>query len=236
MLEIGGGNGFQAACLATWGFDVTSVDVGQEGWATQHYPVIPYDGSRLPFRDDAFDVVFSSNVLEHVVGLPMLLAETRRVMRADGFALHVLPTSAWRVWTSIAHYPWLVGYLLFKRRGGHGRALEAPSDVLKRRGVWGAARRALVPPAHGVDASSLREVLSFGRRRWVHEFERSGFVVERDWPMGLFYTGYSAGEGLDLHLRKALASVCGSACRAYLLKIAEHGVMRPFGRIDGAIA
>ena len=76
-------------------------------------------------------------------------------------------------------------------------------------------QRALVPPAHGVDASSTSEILTFGRQRWLREFEECGFIVERDWPMGLFYTGYSAGQGLDLRLRQALATVCGSACRAY---------------------
>ena len=236
ILELGGGNGFQAACLVAWGHRVVSIDMGAARWTEQHFPVIPYDGIRLPFRDEVFDVIFSSNVLEHVVDCRALLLETRRVMRADGFALHVLPTSAWRVWTSVAHYPWLLGYALFKRRGGHGRTLATPSDVLKRRGVWGLMRRAMLPPAHGVDASSLREVLSFGRRRWLRQFGQSGFIVERDWPMGLFYTGYSAGDGLDLRLRRALAPVCGSACRAYLLKADEGGASGFSGPSGGALA
>ncbi|MGB7988415.1 MAG: class I SAM-dependent methyltransferase [Candidatus Methylophosphatis roskildensis] len=236
VLEIGGGNGFQAACLAAWGFSVSSVDTGPSDWEMQHYPVIPYDGTRLPFRDGVFDVIFSSNVLEHVICLRRLLAEARRVMHAGGRAIHVLPTSAWRVWTSIAHYPWLAEYLLFGRRGGHGRPLPAPSDVLQRRGIWGAMQRALVPSAHGVDASSSREIITFGRQRWLREFEECGFIVERDWPMGLFYTGYSAGQGLDLRLRQALATVCGSACRAYLLKAAERGASALVGASGGAAA
>lgn len=234
VLEIGGGNGFQAACLAAWGYDVASVDLGQGDWAERHYPVIPYDGIRLPFRDCAFDVIFSSNVLEHVADLQALLSESRRVLRVGGFALHVLPSSAWRLWTSLAHYPWLIGYALFKQRDGHGRALAAPSDVVNRHGIWGTAKRVLFPPAHGVDTSSLREILSFARRRWIGEFAKPGFIVECDWPMGLFYTGYCGGAGLDLRLRRALAPVFGSACRAYLLRAEEPGGVRVPGRSGGA--
>jgi SAM-dependent methyltransferase len=42
------------------------------------------DGSRLPFRDEAFDLVFSHSVIEHVASAEAYLAECRRVLRPDG--------------------------------------------------------------------------------------------------------------------------------------------------------
>lgn len=51
------------------------------------------DGTALPFRDDAFDTVVFSSVLEHVPlsELPTLLGEARRVLAPDGDALAFLP-------------------------------------------------------------------------------------------------------------------------------------------------
>jgi ubiquinone/menaquinone biosynthesis C-methylase UbiE len=42
------------------------------------------DGSRLPFRDEAFDLVFSHSVIEHVASAQAYLAECRRVLRPGG--------------------------------------------------------------------------------------------------------------------------------------------------------
>lgn len=43
------------------------------------------DGTRLPFRDGAFDLVFSHSVIEHVRSAADYLAECRRVLRPGGF-------------------------------------------------------------------------------------------------------------------------------------------------------
>jgi ubiquinone/menaquinone biosynthesis C-methylase UbiE len=42
------------------------------------------DASRLPFRDQAFDLVFSHSVIEHVASAESYLAECRRVLRPGG--------------------------------------------------------------------------------------------------------------------------------------------------------
>lgn len=42
------------------------------------------DGSRLPFRDDAFDIVALSSVLHHVPDMPSVLASAKRVLRPGG--------------------------------------------------------------------------------------------------------------------------------------------------------
>lgn len=45
---------------------------------------VTFDGVQLPFEDDAFDVVFSHQVLEHVERPAELLREVRRVLRPGG--------------------------------------------------------------------------------------------------------------------------------------------------------
>lgn len=50
-----------------------------------------YDGRTLPFDDNEFDSVFSSEVFEHVFNLDEILNELRRVLRPGGKMLITLP-------------------------------------------------------------------------------------------------------------------------------------------------
>jgi len=57
--------------------------------------VVESSGSLRQFRDDSFQLVVSGGVLEHVKreGLPLLIAETRRVLKPGGWAVHSIDTA-----------------------------------------------------------------------------------------------------------------------------------------------
>src|SRR5581483_5626823 len=104
VLDVGGGTGYQARLLADRGCCVSSVDIqGPETAPPVYFPVQCYDGAHFPFPDASFDVVFSSNVLEHIRDLPGILAEMRRVCKPGGLFIHLMPTPAWRIWTQITY-------------------------------------------------------------------------------------------------------------------------------------
>jgi SAM-dependent methyltransferase len=50
-----------------------------------------YDGHKLPFADNTFDVVFSEQVLEHVHNIEQYYKESCRVMNTDSFAYFTFP-------------------------------------------------------------------------------------------------------------------------------------------------
>lgn len=89
VLEIGAGTGQQARMLQEYGFEVIAIDL-----PTSHYrrdrifDVIEYDGRTISCAADSIDVVFSSNVLEHVAEIDSFLDETIRVMAPNGLAIH----------------------------------------------------------------------------------------------------------------------------------------------------
>jgi len=88
-LEIGSGNGFQASLIAAFGANVESIDIVEQPVdADCHFPVGLYDGCIPSFPHHFFDRVFSSNVLEHIRDLEVTLAESRRVMKDGGVAIH----------------------------------------------------------------------------------------------------------------------------------------------------
>ena len=223
VLEIGGGSGFQAAIIDSWGCSVTSIDIPGRSWPRSFFPVTFYDGEHVPFPDHSFDIIFSSNVLEHVKRLPELLAETRRVVRAGGVSIHVMPTSSWRLWTSLAHYAYFARRAF--QRGMRRAPVDPPSsDALgtaERPPIGTVLKRALVPAPHGEYESAAAELYYFSKRRWLRVLADNGFdvdVVDGE----LFYTGRCLAPGLSHRVRRRLARILGPSTRAFVLRAARR--------------
>lgn len=60
-----------------------------------------YDGEKLPFPDNHFDIVTSMEVWEHAQNPQLMLREIRRVLKPDGI-LHI--TTANKLWPIEPHY------------------------------------------------------------------------------------------------------------------------------------
>ena len=209
VLEIGAGTGQQALELQRRGFDVAAIEIPDSDYTRDRiFPITDYDGRQIPFGDRSFDVVFSSNVMEHVPDLTQIHAEIRRVLKPDGYCVHVLPTTAWRFWTTLSGFP-----------VGAQRALAASSA--------GAARmlRCLAAPffqqRHGVRGNLVTELWFFRPGWWRASFLHHGFVLVHDEPVGLFYTGHLLfGPRLTLEQRERWAKALGSACHLFKLRVA----------------
>lgn len=225
ILEIGGGSGFQANLMHSWGHTVNSIDIAARSQAPQkYYPVAEYDGVNIPFADASFDIVFSSNVLEHVRDLERIFKEIRRVMKANGIAVHILPTPSWRLWTSLMHYPYhlvrLFGSLFIP--GRISKAVEQTAkDGTKSSGTQNARsllNRILVSGPHGEYPSAASELWYFSKMRWLRIFNDNGFELLTHYPVRLFYTGYSSLPWLPMRLRTLLSFILGSSGRVFVMR------------------
>ena len=99
VLEIGAGTGWQALALKDMGYDVDAIDLAISNLkGARIYPVLDYDGEKIPFEDNRFDVVFSSNVFEHIPHIDELQCEIQRVLKPGGRMVCILPSSSWRFW------------------------------------------------------------------------------------------------------------------------------------------
>lgn len=219
LLELGGSNGFQARILADGGWNVSSIDLADRSKAAvSHFPVQDYDGHHIPFEDQSFDGVFSSNVLEHIPHLAEILAETWRVLRPGGVAVHLLPSPAWRFWTIVSHYPYLVGRLssmLFETGDAPATTSAAASGASAAKSIL--LRAAGLLP-HGEYPNALAELYYFSHSRWEREFRGSGFDIVSRTSGNLFYTGHLLFPALDVSTRRRLAAVLGSACHVFVLR------------------
>jgi SAM-dependent methyltransferase len=217
VLELGGDYGYQAGIIHSWGLDVTSIDIELPADEPHQYPVHLYNGRDIPFPDRTFDVVFSSNVLEHIEDVRQLLAEARRVLQPGGIMIHVLPSSTWRFWTSVARYVWLLVAV-----GLGYENPEAPVPQPLRRGEPHRFANLLDAvftfPPHGAYSSAVSELYYYSRHRWRRLFRSARLEVIEVVANDLFYTGYKTLPRLSVALRRRLSKLLGSSCSAFILR------------------
>ena len=96
-LDLGCGEGVFTALLAEAGADAVGVDVAEAALArarARHpgpeYLLAAPDGT-LPLADASFDLVWASEVIEHVGDTARWLSEVRRVLRSGGVLLLTTP-------------------------------------------------------------------------------------------------------------------------------------------------
>ena len=221
VLELGGGTGYQASLIAGLGATVDSVDVSLPSAVKCYFPVRIYDGRTLPFEDGCFDVVFSSNVLEHIPDLQKTLSEIHRVMKVNGQVIHILPTPAWRIWTSFSHYIHIaqrLGSMASGRRTSTTSGHAGTQTKVSALGWWGMIKRLLMDGPHGEYSSAISELWYFSRRRWLNLFNENCFELVEDRPSRLFYTGYGVFPSITINSSRALSRVLGSATRVFVLR------------------
>ncbi|MCP5143948.1 MAG: methyltransferase domain-containing protein [Gammaproteobacteria bacterium] len=224
ILELGGGTGYQARVLDNWGYAIESIDVEESNYRNDRlYDVHTYDGSHLPYPAASFDVIFSSNVLEHVKDLERLDREIRRVLRPGGICVHVMPSASWRWWTIIAHYIEMVqkaARLVYRPAAQREQADAAPVAPMRRaRTIAGLLLHYIKVPRHGEQGNAFTELYTFSRRAWLKRLRALGYDRIRIEPVGLYYSGHMIlGSLLPLRWRKSMAWLLGSSAIVYTLK------------------
>jgi SAM-dependent methyltransferase len=222
LLDFGAGVGQQALRLQELGFEVDAVDLESSPHLEKRvFPVRGYDGQLLPFPDAHFDVVMSSNVLEHVHDLSRVLSELARVLKPDGLMLHILPSASWRLWTTLAEFPAAPRNLV---RG----LLSAPTGRRAQRGMsrlqWTLLQlawpiRPFTFRPHGARGSALTELWTFSRASWVRRFTSQRYEVLHIKPLRFWYTGeVLLGQRLSVARRTHMSAWLGSATVLYVIR------------------
>ena len=103
VLDFGNGSGAIAHVLAKESSAfVAGVDVAQN--SLFDIPAIAYDGQRLPFRDNTFDVVYAVFVLHHCRDVDMVISECSRVSTSHIILIEDVWTNWWnRFWMYSFH-------------------------------------------------------------------------------------------------------------------------------------
>ena len=111
-LEIGAGDGGQSEILAKYCKSLICTEkyeygnIGAGGtFKARNIPNVKYmlcDAEDLScFENESFDLIFSSNVLEHIPDVSKCLLECKRVLKPEGVMVHIVPSRTWKVFNSL---------------------------------------------------------------------------------------------------------------------------------------
>jgi ubiquinone/menaquinone biosynthesis C-methylase UbiE len=159
VLDLGCGAGDLTAELQTHAASLVGVDVAEAALrrARVRHPGLSFllaeIGGRLPLEDNSFDVVWSSEVIEHVPDTARWMSEVRRVLRPGGRLLLTTPSHG-RLRLAVAgveRYSAPLGDHLHLYTAGSLRALLADFDFdqveVRAAGGWPWWRRLLLASA-----------------------------------------------------------------------------------------
>ncbi len=240
LLEIGGGNGFLARRLAKMGFDVVSID--PQPRQPSYFPVQIGDCTRLEFETGSFDVIFSSNVLEHVEDIPAALAQMKRLLKPGGFMVHSMPLPFCTLLTLLTRpigYFMEVGFVIrqgAKFTGGKifpkktlaasepsAKGPAAPAKSLNKQNLLATLGmlnplRVFIPPPHGSSGSCLAELRDWKPSSWCEKFNQQHLHVKAVAPLPLAYSRHVICPFRLIGLRRRLAQTGHCSCCAYVVQ------------------
>ena len=196
-----------------------SIDLPNRDRSAQTYwKVEDYDGRHIVAPDASFDIVFSSNVLEHIRTLDLTLSELRRVLRPGGIAIHILPSASWRLWTSLGHPAGIARDSLRGVSAGPTSSHEPGANARATRPSF--AKKLLdllIASPHGEYPSASSELWYFTRYRWKSYFAAHGWTVMQAFGNRLVYTGWGFFPSMPLGVRRVGALLLGSSTRTFVL-------------------
>lgn len=106
VLDVGAGSGSFSQGAANRGARVTSLDIStrllQQIRKKCSSRLVGADACALPFSSNAFDVVISSECIEHTLDPRAALREIHRVTRPGGLMVVTVPNQAWKFSAVIA--------------------------------------------------------------------------------------------------------------------------------------
>jgi len=191
VLELGAGDGVQTAILRGIFPEVVPVDIAPSG---EVQGMVIADAANLPFEDGSFDLIFSSNVLEHVEQLDVAFSEMKRVLAPSGIMIHSMPTGTWKVVQllvrPVASAVKIVRRLVPGVSSGAGRAQEGSHGSLggvqqKRRSLLQKLFGLVIPTVHGNSGNHVSEFFQFRPKWWKRRFDEAGLDCVRSSPLFL---------------------------------------------------
>jgi ubiquinone/menaquinone biosynthesis C-methylase UbiE len=216
VLEFGAGNGYQAKVINDLGYNVIAIDIHTSDYLNNRfYDVINYDGNLIPIPDHSIDLIFSSNVLEHVENINLTLSEFHRVLKKNGYCIHIMPSVSWRIWTFITGpFNTIIafGYLILN-------ILKLNNDFSKKY-LFKTIIASIIPIGHGTSSEGISEIFTFSENNWTNIFKKNNFEIINVYPIGIFHTGHMIlGDLLSINNRKKISKILGSAAKIYILKV-----------------
>ncbi len=234
ILELGGGDGFQANLLSHFSKTVISTDFNPsilKNTSTNkvRYEVCDAERVENKFQEQSFDLIFSSNMLEHLPDIQRALKGMSFCLKNNGLMIHVVPSVFWK-WSNVLlyHFNLLIVILeaictkggisslenKYRRETDENVTVEDIGNNPKLKRRQKTIFNLLFPKVHGVSANNFKEFKAFRKKRWQIEFQNCGLEIV-NYKKGPVNSGYGFGWNV---LRRFLYSIGYTSEHIFILK------------------
>lgn len=226
-LELGAGDGYQSSILSRYVRRLVCTDYNKyrlrpQAPAPTAYVVCDAESVSPLFRNETFDIVYSSSLLEHLPHPENALAAIHRVLRDDGITVHIMPSVFWKLCHVFLFHPNRLVVRVERLFTGH--AARQPDYRIGNNPKMGTAlkrRPLLLPPPHGAYSSTIHEFVAYRTRRWKQLFQEAKFDV-----IHVMKGPVASGYGFGWERTRAFLERCGLASE-YIYVAVKAGASSP---------
>ena len=197
-LELGAGDGYQSQLLLERVVKLTATDLNSNRLPskmnTSNIQYVVCDAERIgsTFENKSFDLIYSSNLLEHLPDVQSCLTGIHHLLEDDGVTINIMPSPGWRLFATVLHLPNkvvnIIDRWIFNNAVNNSNGNNLKVKNIKRSAFY----NLLIPKAHGVSSNFIIEFWHFRKNRWKKEFECAGFELV-DIIKGPVSSGYGFG-------------------------------------------
>lgn len=225
-LELGCGSGAYSKYLAYYCKQLIAMEYNERRLTAKSDKKTTFiigDAHELSqFGNNEMDLIFSSNLIEHLPDIDKCLVECRRVIKQDGQIIHTVPNRTWKFFHLLLYYPFAAKVLLLRLFSAK-RAAELLESISPEAGYDSSLRpqasafsvkNHLFPKTHGISKSHYGEFKKWGQRHWINTFKRNGLEVAEIVKLPFYF-----GWGFNFRLILRLGNYLGmSSSTAYVLR------------------
>ena len=183
-LEIGSGNGTQSRKLIYWTSHLLSTDINFNRLEYEINSNINYqicDANILPYKSETFDLIYSSNLLEHLLDSKLSLNEMHRVLKNEGIMIHIIPNQFWKLSHLLLFYPNQL-LLLIRKLIGPKKPIEYNKNINNWSNIKNKPQKIkflnkIWPKVHGEFKNHISEFAGMGYGNWENYFNKSSFKI-----------------------------------------------------------
>ena len=219
ILEVGGRDGYQANMISDKGHNVTSIDINPI--YPQFHTVQKCTIHELDFKENSFDIIYSSNMLQEIQQIEESFTEMKRVLKSNGIIIHIVPSSWWSLITNFWHYCIIPKYLIRSNKFKKIFNLNLKQVQVEENDSVKSSRKNLKQLFFhplGANTSFIHEILYFSKIYWKKLFEKNGFRIMDQKNCPYFYSAYSIFRFKFLKCRILLARIGITSCYCFVMK------------------
>lgn len=216
ILDFGAGDGFIISQFQAKGFkNILGVEIEGSNYSNQtNFKILYYSGLIEEFPNmERPDIIYSSNVLEHVDDIEKYLTHFNHILSDGGIQIHIVPTHYWKLYNSIFYY-YKVLLFLFNRLG---TKKNVKSTSYKEGQKKNFKESKFFIGRHGSRGNTFDEFTLFHPKSYQKIFDKNEISYE-NFKIPLIYSGHNVfGKILSLKTRRILSKIFGYSCHCFII-------------------